>query len=68
VSYGIGFTPASREGWALVIAHIILVFVWATIFLRNHMDDEMRFIAFITIFFAQTGLLLWIAHRKGEEQ
>jgi hypothetical protein len=66
VSYGFGWTPANTKGWTTIILHIALIFLWATLILRGHFDDELHFIEFITIFFVQTGVLFWIAHVTGE--
>ena len=65
-SYGWGWTPATREGWFVVLAHIVLLLVWAQVLLKGHTNEQWSVAYFVIAVFAQTGVLVLIAWRTGE--
>jgi hypothetical protein len=65
-SYGWGWTPASREGWFVVLAHIALVITLARVILYDQIESPGRVLLFVGCVLVSTLLLIIIAWKTGE--
>ena len=65
-SYGWGYNPVSKEGWAVVAIHVALLLLWADLFLRGKTDSPAAVAWFMGLILLQTGILILIAHKNCE--
>ncbi|MEI6042504.1 MAG: hypothetical protein WCQ00_02975 [bacterium] len=59
-TYGYGWTPATWEGW-LVLLLWLVIFIPLTLLIKHNL------ILGLTGIFFDTGLLLYICYKKGEK-
>lgn len=59
-TYGYGWTPATGEGW-------LVVFFWLVLFIPLTLIIEHNWILGLIGIFFITGLLLFVAYKKGEK-
>ena len=58
--YGYGWTPVTRQGWAVIIAWIILFYLLIT------QTSDVWFVKLTTAIF-MIGILIYISYKKGEK-
>lgn len=62
-TYGYGWTPATWQGWLIILAYLIIFGVLFYIFESN--IEKYSVFYFISVFVI-TGLLIYISYKKGE--
>lgn len=63
--YGWGWTPATREGWFVMLVYIVVVVAFAFTIDENSPPEEVMF-TFVLPFVFLTLSFILIAYRKGE--
>lgn len=64
--YGWGWTPATKEGWLVILIYLILILSFSLTIDKNSPPKEV-FFTFILPIFLLTSLLIKICYKKGEK-
>ena len=59
-TYGYGWTPSTWEGW-------LVIFLWLILFIPLTIMIEYNWILYLGGIFIITGMLVYIAYKKGEK-
>lgn len=65
--YGYGWYPATKEGWYVIVAFMIILFATAYIVSLVTSSEEVFSIVFLFLALIETLGLLYIATKKGEK-